>query len=139
MAMGSREAIRQLKARYFRFMDEKQWDAWRELFTEDAVLQASPDPNERFVGADEIVARVRGHLDGAVTVHHGHMPEIEIDGDRATGIWAMEDYVELPELVLRGWGHYHDVYVCQDGVWRIRESRLTRLRLELKRKDAAGP
>jgi len=28
-------AIRQLKARYFRFPDTKQWDAWRELFSED--------------------------------------------------------------------------------------------------------
>jgi uncharacterized protein (TIGR02246 family) len=134
--MGDREAIRQLKARYFRLMDEKQWDAWRELFTEDAVVEASPDPNERFVGADEIVTRVRGYLENAVTVHHGHMPEIEIDGDTASGIWAMDDYVELPELVMRGAGHYHDAYVRRDGVWRIRESRLTRLRMEIRRKDA---
>jgi len=134
--MGDREAIRQLKARYFRLMDTKQWDAWRELFTEDAVLQASPDPQERFVGADQIVERVRGHLENAVTVHHGHMPEIEVDGDTASAIWAMDDYVELPELVLRGAGHYHDAYLRRDGVWRIRESRLTRLRLEIRRKDA---
>ena len=31
------EAIRQLKARYFRFMDTKDWDAWRELFTDDVL------------------------------------------------------------------------------------------------------
>ena len=29
------EAIRQLKARYFRLLDTKQWDAWLEVFTED--------------------------------------------------------------------------------------------------------
>ena len=32
------EAIRQLKARYFRFVDTKQWDRWGDLFTEDAVF-----------------------------------------------------------------------------------------------------
>lgn len=39
------------------------------------------------------------------TVHHGHMPEIDITGpDTARGTWAMFDYVEWPphdgEMVL---------------------------------------
>jgi len=29
------EAIKQLKARYFRLLDTKQWDAWREVFSDD--------------------------------------------------------------------------------------------------------
>ena len=28
------EAIKQLKARYCRYLDTKQWDDWRQLFTE---------------------------------------------------------------------------------------------------------
>lgn len=136
--MNDRQAIEQLKARYFRWMDTKQWDAWRTLFTEDAELQASPDPAERFVGADEIVEKVSGYLKDAVTVHHGHMPEIEIDGDTATGIWAMDDFVDLPQLVLRGYGHYHEEYVRLDGEWRIRRSRLTRLRLDVEPKPAGS-
>ncbi len=132
--MDDLEAIKQLKARYFRLMDTKQWDAWRDVFTEDAVLQASPDPEERFVGRDEIVAKVSSLLEDAVTVHHGHMPEIEIHGDIATGIWAMDDFVDMPQLVLHGWGHYHEEYARQDGRWRIRRSRLTRLRLDIQPK-----
>ncbi len=132
--MDDLEAIKQLKARYFRLMDTKQWDAWRDLFTEDATLQASPDPEERFHGRDEIVAKVSHVLRDAVTVHHGHMPEIEIHGDTASGVWAMDDFVEMPELVLHGWGHYHEEYAREDGRWRIRSSRLTRLRLDIQPK-----
>ena len=29
------EAIRQLKARYFRLMDTQQWEAWADCFTAD--------------------------------------------------------------------------------------------------------
>ncbi len=31
------EQIKQLKARYFRLMDTKDWAAWRELFTDDCL------------------------------------------------------------------------------------------------------
>ena len=45
-------------------------------------------------GRQEIVTNVSGALVGAVTTHHGHMPEIEITGDgTARGVWAMFDYV----------------------------------------------
>ena len=129
------EAIKQLKARYFRFMDTKQWDAWGEVFTEDATVAASPNPAETFRGRAEIVSKVSAALRGGTTVHHGHMPEIELTGpDTATGIWAMYDYVDLPQLVLHGWGHYHEEYARQDGQWRIRRLRLTRLRLDITNK-----
>lgn len=36
------EAIKQLKARYCRFLDTKQWDDWRALFTDDFVSDTSP-------------------------------------------------------------------------------------------------
>ena len=130
------EAIRQLKARYFRLMDTKQWDQWGDVFTEDAHLAASPDPNETFHGRTDIVKRVSAVLRDARTVHHGHMPEIELTGpDTATGIWAMYDFVDMPQLVLHGWGHYHEEYAKQGGAWRIRRSRLTRLRLDITQKS----
>ena len=37
------ESIKQLKARYFRFMDTKQWDEWQWVFTEDARLKWGPE------------------------------------------------------------------------------------------------
>ena len=31
------ESIKQLKARYCRYLDTKDWDRWRDLFTDDFV------------------------------------------------------------------------------------------------------
>jgi hypothetical protein len=135
-ALEEIEAIKRLKARYFRLMDTKQWDQWGDVFTEDAHLAASPDPNETFHGRADIVKRVSAVLRDARTVHHGHMLEIELTGpDTATGIWAMYDFVDMPQLVLHGWGHYHEEYAKQGGAWRIRRSRLTRLRLDITQKS----
>jgi len=33
------EAIKRLKARYFRCMDTKDWEGWADVFTEDASLE----------------------------------------------------------------------------------------------------
>ena len=132
--------IHRLKALYFRLMDEKRWDEWAELFTEDFVgIYDGPHPQLRFEGRAQIVAENRKILATARTVHHGHMPEIELtSATTANGIWAMFDYVELPEFTLRGYGHYHDEYVKQGGRWRIKATRLTRLRCDVSPGTAAA-
>ena len=56
------EAIKQLKARYCRYLDTKQWGDWRGLFTEDFVSDTSPSGGKRIAGADEFVSFVRGAL-----------------------------------------------------------------------------
>ena len=126
------EAIQQLKARYFRFMDTKEWTAFGELFTADAVMEADGTVQEDRAG---ILAFLPKILDGVVTTHHGHMPEITITGpDTATGIWAMFDYLTFPgdgpPKGLRGSGHYHEQYRRVDGAWRIHRLLLPRLRVE---------
>ena len=130
------EAIKGLKARYFRHMDRKDWEAWGQVFAADAVLEV-PEVDMVVTGREEIVASVSGALVGTQTVHHGHMPEIELTGvDTATGIWAMADYVEWPQaegedrVGLMGYGHYTEEYVREGGEWRIARSRLDRLRVD---------
>jgi hypothetical protein len=136
------EEIKQLKARYFRFTDTKQWEALRDVFTPDAVI----DGGRRYASLDDFIAdRVR--LDPAVTTHHGHTPEIVfLSESRARGLWPMYDHVEysepFTEPVYRGvdtrqhdvrgfagTGFYEEEYRRDDGVWRISRLRLTRLRL----------
>ena len=122
------EAIKQLKARYFRFLDTKAWEEWGNVFTEDARLQWGPEDSQVMEGREAIVATVSAALDGAVSVHHGHMPEIELlGGGRARGVWAMHDRIDHPAYQLRGYGHYHEEYREQDGEWRIHRTTLTRL------------
>jgi hypothetical protein len=132
-------AIQQLKSRYFRYLDTKAWDQWRQLFTDDVdfYVEDSVRPGQAtstVSGANELVARVSKALATAVTVHHGHMPDIEFNApDQATGIWAMYDWVDDAEkgYAVQGWGHYHERYRRRDdGSWQISELRLTRLRSE---------
>ncbi len=129
------EAIKQLKARYCRFLDAKDWVAWRGLFTEDFVSDTIESGGRLITGADEFVAFVRRMLGapGRTTVHHIHAPEIELDSPAtAHGIWAMEDFVRfVPGLNLRGYGHYDETYEKVGADWRIRSSKLTRLRMDL--------
>ena len=133
-------AIQQLKSRYFRCLDTKAWAQWRRLFTddlifyvEDSALPGDSPPTQ--VGADDFVSSVSETLQNAVTVHHGHMPEIELTGpDSARGVWAMYDWVDDAETgtAIQGWGHYHELYRREaDGEWRIAELRLTRLRVDV--------
>ena len=134
------EQITQLKARYFRLLDTQQWSAWGEVFAEDAVMDVSDDTGNEETGLVRgrvrIVKAVSGMLSGARTVHHGHMPEIEIiDADHATGIWAMRDTVDFalegePPRGIRGAGWYHETYERVDNVWRITSMRLERLRVD---------
>ena len=135
--------IQVLKARYFRFLDTKQWDELRALFSddmqiviEDSAVPSSDEPT--FASPEELLSYLRAAKPGKITVHQGHMPEIEFqDKDHATGIWAMHDWVDDPGrgVAWQGNGHYHERYVrSADGPWRIAFIRLTRLRV-----DAVNP
>jgi len=123
------EAIRQLKARYFRFLDTKDWDAFATVLTEDAYMEADGVVRE---GRAEILRFLPKVLDAVVTTHHGHTSEIEITGSNtATGIWAMFDYLTWPDGTgLQGFGHYHESYVRSGGAWKIQRLVLTRLRID---------
>jgi acetyl esterase/lipase len=137
-ALAAIEQIKQLKARYFRLMDTKQFDAMRAVFAKDARLH-DEQSDTRWSGRDAIVRGLAEVLANARTVHQGHMPEIELLGDsEARGIWAMNDWVEQPDFTLEGWGHYHERYVIEDGAWRIADERISRLRVVITPKGKRG-
>jgi hypothetical protein len=127
------EAIKQLKARYFLFMDTKRWESWRQLFTEDLRTDGTlVADNTR----DFFVNGVRDHLEGVRSAHHGHMPLIEVTSETtARGIWAMFDDLRFPEnhpwsgeYTRRiGYGHYEEEYRQVNGEWKISFLRLARL------------
>jgi hypothetical protein len=126
------EEIKQLKARYFRGLDLKDWALWADVFTPDAHIEADGYP---FDGPEALIAAMKGFLDGVRTVHHGFMPEITITGpDEATGVWAMRDYLlypgDGPPVGFFGYGHYHESYARQSNGWRIRTLVLTRIGID---------
>lgn len=130
--MDDIEAIKRVKARYFRFMDTKDWDAMREVFADDVVVDTSSSGGGVVTGADPFIAFLRDAIGDVVTVHHGHMPEVELaSSTTATGIWAMEDMLRWPNgMEMHGYGHYHETYEKIDGTWRIKSTTLTRLRTD---------
>lgn len=124
------EAIRQLKYRYFRFLDLKRWDDLRELFVEEATSSYASG-RYAFEGRDAILDFLRQALDRPtmITAHHGHHPEIELMGDdRARGTWAFEDVVIDTQhgITIRGAAFYEDEYVKRDGAWRFRHTGYVR-------------
>ena len=134
-ALHAIEQIKQLKARYFRLLDTKRWDEWGDVFTPGCVMEV-PEADMVSQGRDEIVRGVSGALEGVRSVHHGHMPEIELTGpDTAQGIWAMFDYLEWPASDgntsgIKGYGHYYEEYARDGGQWRISRLRLERIRID---------
>jgi hypothetical protein len=144
------EEIKQLKGRYFRFLDTKDWEALRSIFCDDAVFDAraslsidgrgeagrAAESNDWvYRGGEVIIDFIRRAVGTLRTVHHGHCHEIEVlTADEASGIIAMEDQIwdEAGRTVsLHGCGHYHETYRRVDGRWRIQESRITRLYVAL--------
>lgn len=126
------EEIRQLKARYFRFVDSHDWSEFRSLFTDDAVFTLPKAPQSAFgtelvsggedviEGADAFVAWVSQGLADAKSAHLGYMPEIEIlSATEARGLWGMEDIVRWPGRTIHGYGYYSETYRCEDDAWRI--------------------
>ena len=133
------EEIKFLKARYFRCMDTKDWEGWKKsVFSSESEMSVPEARAEPIRGVDEIITFVEGVLRGALTIHHGHMPEISIDSaSRASGVWAMEDVIYWPKdqpfqqrySKLHGFGHYHEQYVREDAGWRIKSLSLSRLHI----------
>ncbi len=130
--MDDLEAIKQLKARYCRTMDAKDWAGMRAVFTDDVTVDSADSGGNVVTGADAFLEFLQGVIGPAVTVHHCHMPEIEITSpDTASGVWAMEDMLRWPDgSELHGYGHYHETYEKRDGEWRIASTKLTRLRMD---------
>lgn len=139
------EKIRQLKARYFRYMDQKKWDLWAEVFCEDATIDTTQDGAPIINGRKAFRAFLPPILQNVTTVHHGHASEIELTArGQARGIWPMEDMLWWPASEggnhLWGTGWYYDVYRQDpDGEWRILEMTLRRARVEMNGQQTFPP
>lgn len=143
------EVIRQLKAKYCRFVDTKQWELLQALFTPDACLEgfgSVPDGSS----PAEFVDGVSKRLQTATTIHHVQAPEIALLGpDTARGIWSMMDYVQFAadqpvsdqaaDRGWRGWGYYEEEYARDAGEWRITYMRLVRQRMDWLAADHPQP
>lgn len=121
------ESIRQLKYRYFRAVDTKDWPLVEACFTPGATAAY---PQQACASREEIMAFLSGAMTPEmVTVHQGHHPEITVDGDVATGRWYLHDKVLVPSyrFCLEGAALYTDDYVRGDGGWLMTHTGYERL------------
>lgn len=114
-------AINRLKFRYLRTLDTKSWDEFADTMIPEAT--ATYSEYLQFESRDAFLAFMRNTLGPhVITEHRCDHPEIDVDGDTATGTWYLADTVLIPghNMLLRGAAFYSDEYVrCADGRWRI--------------------
>lgn len=123
------EAIKQLKAKYVRLADAKQWDEWgKEVLTENVFMHNDGGPMQ---GRDRVIAQTSKALETAHAVHYLYTPEITITGpDSATAVWPVSDHIggmfNGSPMVIRGHGHYYDEYIRTSDGWRLKRCHLVR-------------
>jgi hypothetical protein len=141
------EAIKNLKARYFRYVDTgADMEKRATLFAPDATI-FFPEFHSNPKSRAEIADWASHTLAGSVTIHHGFTPEIEILSETtASAVWPMEDRIywtgdRSPGQMtsLHGFGHYHETYEKIEGEWKIKTLMVTRLRVIHTYKDATRP
>ena len=123
MKLEQIEAIKQLKARYFRALDSKDWSLMRTCLHADCIALYDGGKYS-FEGRDAIVDFFQQFMSSPelIFMHHGHTPEITaINDQQAKGIWYLNDKVINlgNNTTLEGAGFYHDEYRYTDGQWLI--------------------
>lgn len=141
------EAIKNLKARYFRYVDMRADDATRATLYAPGATLHFPEKHAEPMSFAEQRKWANAVVANSVSIHHGHLPEIEILSETtARGVWPMEDRLywtgeRAPgePISQHGFGHYVETYERIDGEWKIKTLKLTRLRVVREYAPIATP
>ena len=136
ISMPDYKEILELKARFARLFDMRDWDAARSLFHSEGTFEFGGEHGVE--GGDAFIDAVAATLEGSISVHRFSMPEIEfLSSTEANGIWALDDYMEWkPDPVTGerrgffGCGYEFEKYRKIDGVWKIAGWRIEWVRLD---------
>jgi hypothetical protein len=117
-------AIQTIKYRYLRGLDTKHWDDFADTLTEDVIgdYGSSMGEEHHFTNRSDLVEYMRSAMPaGVITEHRVTHPEIDVNGDEATGTWYLQDRVIVAEFnfMLIGAAFYHDRYRRTADGWRI--------------------
>jgi hypothetical protein len=127
------EAVKSLKARYWRAIDQQRWDELRRLLCDDVDVDLAGHVHK---DGDSFVSCIGEKLKGVITVHQGHAPALERHGpDSVTAYWPFVDYAIFPpsgeRTSFQGYGYYEDVYRREKGTWRIASTKMSRYWIDL--------
>lgn len=139
--ISDRMEITDLRVKYAAFIDARQWDDLRTIFTDDCTFDF-PEVYDQYApwsGADRVVANISEAMRGGApfdAMHFMTNPLITLKDDRsATARWFLADYIthqtlptaspgghENPLIYL---GVYDDEYVKAADEWKIAHVKLT--------------
>jgi hypothetical protein len=113
-------SIQQLKARALYYADQRNAQAFADLFTEEGVFMGAFQTHK---GREMIQKNIKFW---SFSVHYVMNPIVNIDGDRASGMW----YWLRPQLNDAGQAHwaagwYEDQYERIEGEWRFKSVKIT--------------
>ena len=146
-ALQAIEAIKLIKARYFRGVDTGDAELVRGILADDCVLDyrgccTDPSTCRDYLPAMNVVMRGSDSWSskglasaGIVSVHHGHAGEVTLTSDStATAIWPMTDRLFMPAgaafSVMTGYGYYHETYEKTVDGWKLKTLRIQRIRVQ---------
>lgn len=135
------EQVRLAKARYCRYLDTKQWEAFAELLLPEPDVRMYNVAGELLVSFNSRAAftdSARDYLSGAQSIHQVHNDELtQVSESAVSAVWSMEDHILFPDQSdgrparHHGYGHYHEQWVLTAAGWRIARLELRRTILEI--------
>jgi uncharacterized protein (TIGR02246 family) len=123
--LSDEREITALLNRYARAVDTKDWELYRTVFTDDAVIDYSSAGIP--AGSRDEIAEMFSHAFAAIrwTMHYITNIEAEIDGDTARVRAMFYNPMQLPDMPEQspcGGYYFHDLVRTSDG-WRSRHLR----------------
>ncbi|WP_254810966.1 nuclear transport factor 2 family protein [Natronosalvus amylolyticus] len=110
-------ALLELRAAYARAIDYGQWEEYAQLFTTDTEVVY---PRETLNGRQAVYEYGRDRVEYEYSMHTAQMPELEIDGNTASGEWYMlVFYIATDGTQGHVLGSYTDEYRRVDGSWKF--------------------
>ena len=123
-ALADRIAVEDLLTRYATTVDRRDWDGYRNVFTDDAEIDYTSAGG--IAGTvDEVVEFLSTTLDMfEMTQHLVSNVDVTVDGDTATVTAMFNNPMRLPggEVWFTGGWYHHDLVRTADG-WRSRRLR----------------
>ena len=134
--------IKELKSKYFRALDTKNWDELETTMTPN-ISTAYSNGKLVFHGPKEITNYFKESMPHTeITLHQGHNPVIWFESDTvAYGKWYLQDNLIFAEgnpycgTQIQGSAIYTDKYVKVDGEWLIEDTGYLRVYEESFQRD----
>lgn len=112
--LADRQELRDLTLRYCRAIDDSDWAALRELYTDDAGGAGGAGGDETV----ELLRSIRSTYGRTIHTPHGQLVEFT-DDDHATGMVPSHAELDIGGETVVCAMRYYDDYVREAGGWRF--------------------